>query len=237
VRHSCSREHRRWEEQPISARFPGCSSAHGSVRFRTLFRPSCTSNPHHPSRNSAMVPPRRMAAEGADAGSCCILAGSPLRRVNSVQCREAPNNYASKSKNRWCPSVSRLPVTAMLGSSTEETMFEKAGKFYSDWYDQDGSRKRKSFNSRRAALQFETEQKELAHPKQKARGLRLPHSYSPKSRGKEPGTPSTKPQSSSSLRLVPSPPSKPARPTSRKSITPSKAAATPTQPKQPRRLR
>src|SRR5260370_753181 len=60
-------------------------------------------------------------------------------------------------------------------------MFEKQGKFYADWRDQTGARKRKSFTSARAALQFEREQKELAHPKPKARGIRLPGSFSPRS--------------------------------------------------------
>jgi hypothetical protein len=61
-------------------------------------------------------------------------------------------------------------------------MFEKQGKFYADWRDRSGKRLRKSFHSAKAALQFEAEQKELAHPKQTAGGTRLPHSYSPKSK-------------------------------------------------------
>lgn len=48
-------------------------------------------------------------------------------------------------------------------------MFEKNGKFYADWRDRKGTRKRKSFTSQRAALRFEEEQKELAHPKPPAR--------------------------------------------------------------------
>ena len=47
-------------------------------------------------------------------------------------------------------------------------MFEKQGRFYADWRDKSGQRLRKSFTSKRAALQFEAEQKELAHPKSKA---------------------------------------------------------------------
>jgi hypothetical protein len=49
-------------------------------------------------------------------------------------------------------------------------MFEKDGKFYADWRDRTGKRKRKSSTSQRAALRFEMEQKELAHPKTKALG-------------------------------------------------------------------
>jgi hypothetical protein len=44
-------------------------------------------------------------------------------------------------------------------------MFEKDGKFYADWRDQDGHRTRKSFTSKRAALQHEAEQKDLRRPK------------------------------------------------------------------------
>jgi hypothetical protein len=42
-------------------------------------------------------------------------------------------------------------------------MFEKDGKYYADWRDRAGTRKRKSFTSRRAALQYEADQKEIAH--------------------------------------------------------------------------
>jgi len=56
-------------------------------------------------------------------------------------------------------------------------MFEKDGKFYADWRDRTGKRLRKSFNSKRAALQFEAQQKELAHPKTKALG-RLSRTFS-----------------------------------------------------------
>lgn len=58
-------------------------------------------------------------------------------------------------------------------------MFEKTGKFYADWRDATGNRLRKSFTSKRAALQFEAEQKEKAHPKQSARGNQLPKSSAP----------------------------------------------------------
>jgi hypothetical protein len=59
-------------------------------------------------------------------------------------------------------------------------MFEKDGKFYADWRDKRGARKRKSFTSKRAALRHEEEQKELAHPKKRARGAISPNSYVPR---------------------------------------------------------
>ena len=53
-------------------------------------------------------------------------------------------------------------------------MFEKSGKYYADWRDKSGRRLRKSFTSKAAALQFEADQKELAHPKTAARGQQSP---------------------------------------------------------------
>jgi hypothetical protein len=82
-------------------------------------------------------------------------------------------------------------------------MFEKAGKFYADWRDQDGHRLRKSFKTRRAALQFEVEQKELAHPKQTARGQRSPRSSAPRTLGRKPIAPTATPPIKSSGKLVP----------------------------------
>ena len=81
-------------------------------------------------------------------------------------------------------------------------MFEKQGKFYADWRDRSGRRLRKAFATKRAALQFEAEQKELAHPKTKARGLRSPRSSAPNISGYPPATRNTKRPSASSLRLV-----------------------------------
>ena len=52
-------------------------------------------------------------------------------------------------------------------------MFEKQGKYFADWRDQTGRRQRKSFTSQRAALRFEEEQKELAHPKTTGTGETL----------------------------------------------------------------
>lgn len=61
-------------------------------------------------------------------------------------------------------------------------MFEKNGKYYADWRDRRGKRLRKSFTSKRAALLFEAEQRELAHPKTNARGRLLRPSSSRASR-------------------------------------------------------
>lgn len=62
-------------------------------------------------------------------------------------------------------------------------MYEKGGKYYADWRDKSGQRKRKSFISGRAALRFEAEQKELAHPKPKARATTSHRCYAPTSKG------------------------------------------------------
>jgi len=65
-------------------------------------------------------------------------------------------------------------------------MFEKQGKFYADWRDKKGVRHRKSFQTERAALRFEADQKEAAHPKAKARGLHSPKFSAPASTGSSP---------------------------------------------------
>ena len=62
-------------------------------------------------------------------------------------------------------------------------MFEKQGKYFADWRDQTGRRQRKSFTSQRAALRFEEEQKELAHPKTQARAKLSPRFSVPSRRG------------------------------------------------------
>jgi hypothetical protein len=111
-------------------------------------------------------------------------------------------------------------------------MYEKAGKFYADWRDQDGTRLRKSFTSRRAALQFEAEQKELAHPKQKARGQQSPRSYAPKRNG-ETTRAQGGPPAPSSRKLVHFPRAASAPHTSPKSTSTSGRAATLT-PQKPR---
>jgi hypothetical protein len=82
-------------------------------------------------------------------------------------------------------------------------MFEKAGKFYADWRDASGKRVRKSFTSRRAALQFEAEQKELAHPKQKARGQRSAHYSAPDTSGRIQAATKSKRPKRSSPKVVP----------------------------------
>jgi periplasmic divalent cation tolerance protein len=46
-------------------------------------------------------------------------------------------------------------------------MFEKDRKYYADWRDKQGKRKRKSFISKRAALIYEAEQKQLNRRKRK----------------------------------------------------------------------
>lgn len=61
-------------------------------------------------------------------------------------------------------------------------MFEKNGKFYADWRDRSGRRLRKSFETKRAALQYEAEQKTKAHPNERARGRQLPASSAHSSR-------------------------------------------------------
>jgi hypothetical protein len=83
-------------------------------------------------------------------------------------------------------------------------MFEKSGKFYADWRDTSGNRLRKSFATKRAALQYEAEQKELAHPKSPAQGLQRPKSFAPRSSAPKPTPTKTahKPANSSSRKLV-----------------------------------
>jgi hypothetical protein len=55
-------------------------------------------------------------------------------------------------------------------------MFQKAGKYFADWYDSLGARRRKSFSSKRAALLYEEEMREIARPKRPARGHASPRS-------------------------------------------------------------
>ena len=83
-------------------------------------------------------------------------------------------------------------------------MFEKGGRFYADWRDADGTRKRKSFTSKRAALTYEAEQKELAHPKPKAQGARSGKSFARTSATRASSVTATgrASRASSSLRLV-----------------------------------
>jgi hypothetical protein len=62
-------------------------------------------------------------------------------------------------------------------------MFEKKGSFFAGWRNRNGQRKRKFFTSGRAALRFEQEQKELAHPKPPARVKLSPRYSAPSLRG------------------------------------------------------
>jgi hypothetical protein len=75
--------------------------------------------------------------------------------------------------NGYHPKWARTP-TWNTAHARKDTMFEKSGKYYADWRDRSGQRLRKAFTSKRAALLYEQEQKELAHPKQKARDSQSP---------------------------------------------------------------
>jgi hypothetical protein len=82
-------------------------------------------------------------------------------------------------------------------------MFEKAGKYYADWRDRTGARKRKAFKSERAALLHESQQKELAHPKKKALGAQLRTFSAPSTSRSQAAKPRTKlVNSSSGLQVV-----------------------------------
>lgn len=61
-------------------------------------------------------------------------------------------------------------------------MFEKHNRFYADWYDRRGVRRRKAFNSSAEAEVFEAEQKAKAHPKKKGTGGQFRLSSVPKSK-------------------------------------------------------
>jgi hypothetical protein len=108
-------------------------------------------------------------------------------------------------------------------------MFEKQGKFYADWRDTDGNRLRKSFTSKRAALLYESEQKELAHPKTAAKGRTSPLSFARKQRGAEP-TAKQQP-ASSRLAVVPRNPKNSVQPAPPKLITSSTTSHGRTRPK------
>ena len=84
-------------------------------------------------------------------------------------------------------------------------MFEKAGKYYADWRDASGKRLRKTFSNPRAALAYEAEQKELAHPKPRARAQQSPTYSAPRSSAPAPNRQrtTTKPPKRSSATLVP----------------------------------
>lgn len=112
------------------------------------------------------------------------------------------------------------PDPPVSKAAPKDTMFEKAGKFYADWRDTSGKRLRKSFTSKRAALQFESDQKEQAHPKPKALGIHSPKFSAPHSVTRPPSTKADtniRPRKSSSLTLVKSPRRNSPQPTSSKS--------------------
>jgi hypothetical protein len=93
----------------------------------------------------------------------------------------------------------------MLQFVERNSMFEKDGKFYADWRDRSGKRKRKSFTSKRAGLRFEEEMKEQAHPKKKTLGRPSPRYLASKSdSGKKNTTVSASalPKDSSRLQVV-----------------------------------
>jgi hypothetical protein len=108
-------------------------------------------------------------------------------------------------------------------------MFEKAGKFYADWRDKAGKRKRKSFNSAKAALVHEADMRSIAHPKQKTLGRPSPRYLASKSSGGKQNEGHTKkqPHSSLSQRLAVSPRINSPKRTSSKSCTQSRATVTP----------
>jgi hypothetical protein len=110
---------------------------------------------------------------------------------------------SKSTKNQQFRSLrTGVPVSK---AAPKDTMFEKAGKYYADWRNDDGKRLRKSFTSKRAALQFEAEQKEATHPKNKALGIHSPKFSAPNSATRPPQTKadtSMRQQSSSSLKLV-----------------------------------
>ena len=62
-------------------------------------------------------------------------------------------------------------------------MFEKNGSYYADWRNAEGQRIRKAFESKRAALRFENEQKAAKGPK--TNGAKKPSR--PSSRPTSPG--------------------------------------------------
>ena len=106
-------------------------------------------------------------------------------------------------------------------------MFEKSGKYYADWRDKTGRRRRKAFKSERAALRHEEEQKELAHPKGKATGRQWPHSSSPRHAVKIVAAKSTKQPSESLPKLAPKSRASSNRPTPPKSTKQSAARVMP----------
>ncbi len=98
-----------------------------------------------------------------------------------------PNNHAPNRNSPRCPR-----------EEGKDTMFEKAGRYYADWRDTTGKRLRKSFTSKRAALQHEADQKAIAHPRGLATGRQSQPYSSPGRTARTAGAVSTKRPSSSS---------------------------------------
>lgn len=107
-------------------------------------------------------------------------------------------------------------------------MFEKQGKFYADWRDRTGKRKRKAFTSERAAIRYEDEQKALAHPKKRREGRHWLGSSPQSTAISHPAIVTPGQAAPSSLKLVPSRRANSQPPTSRKSTIKSAPASTPT---------
>jgi hypothetical protein len=64
-------------------------------------------------------------------------------------------------------------------------MYQKDNRWYADWRDKRGVRRRKAFTTEEAAQQYEDDQKNLSRPKKKGGELRSRASSSPKlERGK-----------------------------------------------------
>ena len=90
-------------------------------------------------------------------------------------------------------------------------MFTKGSRFYADWRDKRGTRRRRAFTTAEEATAYEAEQKQRTHPKPKGPALKSPRSSGPTSkRGKRPVAVRT---------AAPKPCSKSAKPSLQKPVT------------------
>lgn len=65
-------------------------------------------------------------------------------------------------------------------------MYTKGSRFYADWRDRRGNRRRRAFATQQEAITWEEEQKRLAHPKKAGPAHKSPRSSGPTSkRGKQ----------------------------------------------------
>ncbi len=65
-------------------------------------------------------------------------------------------------------------------------MFTKGSRFYADWRDKRGTRRRRAFTTAEEATTYEAEQTQRTHPKPKGPALKSPRSSGPISkRGKQ----------------------------------------------------